>query len=413
MNLINNEKGYRAFVQINLSSFHHNMSNIIRMTKKSNSKIIAVVKADGYGHGAIRICIEALKHGINTFGVATIDEGIELRKNNLLKKIKIIVLGPAVINEYPIYVKYNLDIMLSGKEMTKQLINWNLSRKNKDKIINIHCMFDTGMSRIGYKINDDLKLIQNLYNGIYDGIKLIGLCTHMFNAPNKKSTLIQFNKFNNILNKLNKLNINQKNIEMYHIENSKSFMKDIINKDNNNDQENDDDNKKNINYVRIGSAMYGYVLTIKNIKMYPLISLYAQIRHISLIKKNKSVGYNGKWINNEEDNVLIATLSIGYADGYPREMSNKKNVIRIGNYLYDIAGLVSMDMMMINLGNPDKKPYIKNIKIGDYACLYGPKIEHDKNLDLNDITKHLGKQYDTSWNIICNINTKRVPKIYI
>ena len=154
--------------------------------------------------------------------------------------------------------------------------------------------------------------------------------------------------------------------------------------------------------------MHGFSNAVNNIEMLKTMSLKVQIRHIAEIEKGTPVGYGRTWV--AEEDVLIGTLSIGYADGYPRGMSNKKNVVRIGDNLYDIAGLVNMDMVMINLGNPDKKPEIKNIKVGDYAVLFGPKNEHKKNITLEWMSKELGAFYSTL-EITCGL-TKRVPLVY-
>merc|ERR1719445_2322078 len=140
-----------------------------------------------------------------------------------------------------------------------------------------------------------------------------------------------------------------------------------------------------------------------------LMTLCAHIRHIDEIKKGEFVGY-GRVFQAEED-CLIATLAIGYADGYPRGMSAKKQCVRIGDYLYDVAGKVCMDMMMIDLGNAEKNKQIKDIKVGDYAVLFGPKEEHEKNMDLDTMSEMLGSYY-SPWEITCGL-TKRCPAVFV
>ena len=156
-------------------------------------------------------------------------------------------------------------------------------------------------------------------------------------------------------------------------------------------------------YVRTGGAMYGWAE-----KMIPIVTLKAQIRHIVAIEEGTSVGYGKSWKAPED--VLVATLGIGYADGYPRGMSNHKQVVRIGDNLYDVAGKVCMDMMMVNLGNIEKNPEIKDIKVGDYAALFGPKEEHEKNIGLRWMAEQLGP-HASFYEILCQI-TKRVPLVY-
>merc|ERR1712087_757484 len=144
-------------------------------------------------------------------------------------------------------------------------------------------------------------------------------------------------------------------------------------------------------YVRVGGALYGYAPAVKGVEMQPTVSLKAQIRHIACIERGTPVGDGQKksWV--APDDVLIATLGIGYADGYPRGMSNQERVVRIGDELYDVAGKVCMDMMMVNLGSVNERPEIKDIKVGDYAVLFGPKEQHEKNVQVGWMAQQLGE----------------------
>ena len=167
------------------------------------------------------------------------------------------------------------------------------------------------------------------------------------------------------INRLTKLEEEGINVEMFHVENSKTLMSDVI----------DDKvvksflDKDTKGYARTGSAIYGAVGEESKEECKRLVSLHARIRHIEKLQKGESVGYDRAFV--AEEDVVIATLSIGYADGYPFGMTSKKQVVRIGDDLYDIAGRVAMDMFMVNLGNLEKNPQIKDIKVGDYACLFG------------------------------------------
>ena len=338
--------------------------------------------------------------GIKAFATATVIEAIELRTSSkamMGKDIKIIVLGASVEDEFELFAEYNLDLMASGIEMINALISWSKHKQGKNpNVINVHCMMDTGMSRIGFEVDGCLSSIKSIHKEL--GLKFVGLCTHFADAPNEEYTLLQFDRFTSVLKQLEADGIN---VEMFHCENSNSLMVDVI-EDETVKSYMDHDTK---GFVRIGGAMYGKKLTNTT----SLMSLHAQIRHIQEIKKGESVGYGRMFV--AEEDCVIATLSIGYADGYPRGMSTKKQCIRIGDYLYGVAGKVCMDMMMVNLGNTEKNKQINDIKVGDYAVLFGPKEEHEKNIDLETMSKLLGSFY-SPWEITCGL-TKRCPAVFV
>eukprot|EP01083_Nonionella_stella_P103418 295280_1 len=379
------------------------------MAKATGCDVIAVVKADAYGHGAIRIAHECLKVGIVVFGVATVVEGIQLRESSeqlRRKDIRIIVLGASVEDEYALFSVYNLDLMLSGPHMAESLINWCKNKRTEEdkrsNVIDIQCMMDTGMTRIGFQVDECLEAIKTIHaNGADLGLKFTGLCTHFADAPNEEYTLLQFDRFTSVLSTLDEQKIN---VEMFHCENSKSVMVDVI-EDKVVKSYMDRDTK---GFIRPGGAVYGFAGPSK-VELKPMMSLYAQIREIEDVKKGTTIGY-GRTIVTQED-VVIATLAIGFADGYPRTMSNKKQCVRIGDEVFDVAGRVCMDMMMVNLGNKEKNPNIKNIKIGDYAVLFGPKHAHQKNLTIPEMVKLLDANYNIT-EITCSL-TKRCPIVYV
>ena len=293
--------------------------------------------------------------------------------------------------------------MLSGPESLQLLLQWARARKDK-KQIDVQCMVDTGMTRIGFQVDACVDTIAELVSGDDHGLHFAGLCTHMADAPDEEYTLTQFARFTSVLQQLGAKHIN---VEMLHCENSKSLMCDVI-EDATVRALMDSDTQ---GYVRVGGALYGYAPAGAGVEMTPTVSLKAQIRHICAVAAGTPVGYGQakSWV--APDDVLIATLSIGYADGYPRGMSNQQRVVRIGDELYDVAGRVCMDMMMVNLGNPSKNDEISKIKMGDYAVLWGPQAQHAKNVQVAWMAEQLG-EYSSILEILCGINSQRVPICY-
>eukprot|EP01083_Nonionella_stella_P008127 23468_1 len=403
------KKSLRCYKEVNLSAFRHNVKAIQTAAKATGCDMIAVVKAQAYGHGAIRIAHECLKFGIKVFGVATVIEGIELRESSeqmKSKDVRIIVLGASVEDEYELFSVYNLDLMLSGPNMAESLVNWCKNKRTEEdkrnNIIDLQFMMDTGMTRIGFQVDECVQAIKTIHaNGSDLGLKFTGLCTHFADAPKEDYTLLQFDRFTSVLSTLDEQKIN---VEMFHCENSKSVMVDVID-DKTVKSYMDRDTK---GFLRTGGALYGLAGPSK-VELKPMMSLYAQIREIEDVKKGTPIGYGRTYVT--EEDVVIATLAIGYADGYPRTMSNKKQCVRIGDEVFDVAGRVCMDLMMVNLGNKEKNPNIKNIKIGDYAVLFGPKHTHEKNLSLTEMVKALDANY-SEWEITCGL-TKRCPIVYV
>merc|ERR1712013_979055 len=160
-------------------------------------------------------------------------------------------------------------------------------------------------------------------------------------------------------------------------------------------------------YVRVGGSLYGYGSTVGDVKLRYLSTLKAQIRNLADVSKGTPVGYGQatSWVAPED--VTIATIGCGYADGYPFDMSQQRDAVRIGDERYDIAGRVCMDMMMLNLGT-DKN---EKIKVGDYAVLWGPKEEHQRNLDLEAMSDRMG-ECDRVYSLFCSVNSKRVHLSY-
>ena len=333
-------------ITIDLNSIEKNYKLIKKKIGKECS-IAAVLKANAYGLGIKEISIKLKELGCKFFFVATLKEGIELRK--ILKDIEIFVLNGPIFFDVKIYnyfLDYNLIPIFNS---LKELKLWiRLESKNKKKIkIGLH--FDTGMNRFGIP-NVEIDKVKKLFEK--KTLNLFCIMSHLSSADekNKKINLLQKNLFN-------KINSDYKNV-LLSIANSSAIF-----------------NLKgfNFSFVRSGGALFGINPTKNKNPMNNVISLHAKVLQIKNLKteSNKVVGYNSTYQVNGA--LKIAVLGIGYADGYPRNLSNI-GYASFKNSKLPIVGTISMDYITVDLSKLRKK-----IKVGDWVELIG------KNISIQDV----------------------------
>jgi len=417
------------------------------VAQETKCKVMAVVKANAYGHGAVQVARAlASENEIDYFGVATLPEALELRKG-LEPDTNILVLGPTVQQEWALYSKHKIDIMVDSGEMASELIEWTKDAKECGTLrhaIQAHVMLNTGMSRMGLQAisssasdvtslnlskenssknltdgtpagsnpkegplqkgqqgvaevyhgvqtSNAAKVIKSLYDTPNDRVKFVGMCTHMSEANKQSSyTEAQFQRFYKCVVAVLEQGVK---LPMVHLENSESLLAKLV----------PSEDKKSMldmgaiqGYCRTGGAIYGqrnhdYLL--------PCITLTAQVRHVHIAKKGSPVGYDRTWIAKRDS--LIATIAIGFADGYSRYNSNKGSV-GIRGKIYNIAGKVCMDMMMVDLGPPDGDG--QEVTVGDYAVMYG-----EGGPSLKDVAELL----DTAQSDLTCVLGRRVLRKYV
>lgn len=362
-----------TYAQINLKNIKLNTEYIINKYKNYDY-YFGVVKADAYNHNSVKVSKEIIDAGCNYLAVASILEAVEIRKG--LKKygdkyisIPILCLENSKITKLYLLncLKYNITITINSLET----LNIILRVKNVFKIditnLKIHIKVDTGMNRLGISDKDDFNKVVNLLNN--NNIYLEGIYTHIFKAIDKDSYLKQINTFKDITSciDLNK-------IKIVHIPQSETLIK--------------YDKLDFVNGTRLGIIMYGFL----DNSLKSTFSLYSEVIQINNIKKGESVGYNGNYIAKEEKEI-IATISIGYADGVVRNFTGA--YVYINDKKYNIVGSVCMDMLMIKVD--------ENVKLYDKVA-----ILKDNNHIL-DIARHLNT---IGYEVICNIG-KRVLRRYI
>ncbi|MGG7144165.1 alanine racemase [Clostridium nigeriense] len=366
------------WAEINLNNLINNINEI--KIKSKESEIIGVVKANAYGHGAVEISKVLLNCGVKKLAVANIVEAIELRENDIFAPIMLL----GISEDYSInaLIKYNVEPTVSTLSFAEKL---NEKAKELNKIVNIHIAIDSGMGRIGFR--DNLKDIDDIVNiSKLSNLNIESVFSHFSTADSKDKSYSQkqIDIYNSILNRLKDkgLTVNKKNLS-----NSAAII---------------DLPESCFNYIRPGIIQYGYYPSDEvnkyNINIKPVLTWKTRIVHIKEVEKNEFIGYGMTYKTTRK--TIVATLPVGYADGYSRGLSNKGKVIIKGK-LAPIIGNVCMDQFMVDVTD------IEDLKTGDEAILLGS--DGNVKFDAEDMAKIL----DTiSYEVLCLIG-RRAPRVYI
>jgi alanine racemase len=367
-----------VWAEVDLGCIEHNVKQIKSLCE--NKKIYGVVKADAYGHGALDIVQVLLKSGVTDLAVALITEALEIIKSGI--NVPILILGFTPLTFAEDILNNNIEQTVYDLEYAKKLSE---IAKEKNKTAKIHIAVDTGMGRIGLLPNEKgmeaVRQISKLPN-----INIEGIFTHFSTADeaDKTYSIEQLAKFNKFVNDLENEGIK---FNIKHASNSAGIM---------------DLPEAHFNAVRPGIIMYGYYPSNEVIKerldLKPALTLKTSVVHVKTLPKDMYISYGRKYKTDKER--VIATLPIGYADGYTRALSNKGKVI-VNGKLASIVGSVCMDQCMIDVTD------VGTVKVGDEVILLG---EHgNTRFNADDLAELL----DTiNYEIICMIG-RRVPRVYI
>lgn len=377
----------RAWAEIDLDAIKNNIKEIRRHVGEKQ-KILGVVKADGYGHGYLEVAKTLLENGADSLGVAFLDEAIQLRKCGI--DVPILILG----NTPPEYAEELIKNDIMPNCYTKELaMAMSRAGEKLKKTGKIHIKIDTGMGRVGYRYTEDEKINKNTVNEITEISKLPyleidGLFTHfsVADADDDEYTKNQFHRFNTLCSRVKESGIN---IPLCHCCNSASLMRFP---------------EFHMDMVRPGIILYGLLPSnfidkdILNLK--PAMSLKAQITNIKTVESGISVSYGRKYIS-ENAQTKIATVPIGYADGYSRVLSSKTEMI-VENKKCKQIGNICMDQCMIDVTS------VNNVNIGDEVILFGESNLGTK-IPIEDIAESMGT---INYEILCVIG-KRIPRVYL
>ncbi len=362
-----------AWVEINLDAIEHNILEL-KSFVKTGSKVLAVVKADAYGHGSSMIAPTLLASGVDYLGVASIDEGMELRNNKFT--CPILVLGAAPVWAFDYAAKNNISLSLF---LDNHIEAAELTYKKTGIKTKAHIKLDTGMNRIGVEPEDAVEFIKKVQRN--STIELQGIFTHFACSENEKKTLEQIKRWENILSSIDCKNL------ILHCCNTAAAIAGY--------------NIKNYNMVRLGLAIYGLLPELppfaeKTPDLIPAMSLKGRIINIHTAHKNSGVSYSHTYITDKE--TTIATIPIGYADGVDRGLSNKIYGILNGHKVKQI-GNITMDQMMFDITGVKANE-------GDVITLIG--TDGNENISVNEWAEILGT---INYELICRLKV-RLARVY-
>ncbi len=358
-----------SWVEINLENIAYNMRSI-RNNTPQGIKLLAVVKADAYGHGSVMLAPTLLASGADMLGVASIDEGVDLRQAKI--NCEILVLGAVPIWAAESAVKANLTIAIFSYEHLEACKQAFERTGIKPKV---HVKLDTGMNRIGVSVDDAVDFINEAKNADY--VDLCGVFTHLANAESREKTQIQIDRWNNVISQ-----IDTKGLLLHILNTAGAMCYDV----------------PNSNMYRAGIGIYGLYPDlpddgkVRKPDFKSVMSLKARIVNIHEAKDGEGVSYGHTFT--AQGAKKIATVPLGYADGVPRCLSNKifgaingKNVPQIGN--------ITMDQMMFDITGVEAK-------LGDVITVL------DEEHSIDEWAKILGT---INYELACRLKV-RLPRVY-
>lgn len=367
----------RVYADISLDNIIANVKDLMSLTMPG-TKAMAVVKADAYGHGDVAVA-RALEPFTDAYAVATVEEGLNLRDNGIEKMI--LVLGYVDSAHFESIINADISIPLFDSETADEL---SLTAVRLGRRAKCHIKVDTGMRRIG--LEPDQSGIETVIKiSKLQGIEAEGIFTHFAAADeaDKTGANKQLEKFRTFIDCLADKGITFK---YKHCSNSAGII---------------DMPGANMDMVRLGIAMYGMYpsdeVIKENVKLYPAVELKSFVTMVKTIKTGERVSYNGTYAAKRDS--VIATVETGYADGYPRNLSNKGYVLIRGQRA-PIAGRVCMDQFMVDVTD------IPGVCRGDMVTLIGS--DGGENISVEEIAETAGT---FNYELVCGLG-KRIPRNY-
>ncbi|MBC8587020.1 alanine racemase [Paratissierella segnis] len=368
-----------VYLEINMDNLTNNYNEIRRIVNP-NTKIMAVIKANAYGHGSVELAKMYEKIGVDRLAVSIISEAVELRREGI--KIPIQLLNYTPESQLGLVIDNDIIQGIYTYEDAKLLSDLAVKKGKKAKI---HIKIDTGMGRIGFLPNEDsIKEIVKIHK--LPKLEMEGMFTHFAKADetDKSFTKIQFERFNWVSEKLEENGIE---LKVKHVSNSAAII---------------DLPEYNLDLVRPGIILYGYYpsdeVNKNKINLKPAMTLKSKISNIKTVPEGTGISYGHIYSTSKKS--VIATVPIGYADGYSRILSGKADVC-INNKRAPIVGRICMDQMMVDITGID------NANIGDEVVLFG--YDNESYPRVEELASLLGT---INYEFICMMG-RRIPRVFI
>ncbi|TVP65479.1 MAG: alanine racemase [Nodularia sp. (in: Bacteria)] len=370
----------RAWVEIDLGALSHNVQQLVQFLSP-RTQLMAVVKADAYGHGAVTVAQTAVQSGAGWLGVATVPEGIQLREGGI--KAPILILGAAYTPEQiQAIAHWKLQPTLCSPKQALIFSNI-LETINHGSPLSVHIKLDTGMSRLGTNWQEAAEFVQLVQN--LPHLEIASIYSHLATADDVNPTLMQeqHKRFEQAIAQVKTIGINP---PCLHLANSAATL-----------------THRALHYdiVRAGLAIYGlypaaHLQNVVNLK--PVLQLKARVTHVKTIAAGTGVSYGQKFITPQE--MRLAVVGIGYADGVPRHLSQKMQVLIRGQRVPQI-GTITMDQLMLDVSA------IPDLQEGEIVTLLGEQGR--EQISANDWAEKLNT---ISWEILCGFK-HRLPRVAV
>jgi alanine racemase len=375
-----NNTYYRVQANVNLDAIRHNLLEV-RKILNEDTKLMVIIKADAYGHGAVPLAKAIGDSGkIDCYGVAIIEEAVELREARIDKPI--LILGYTPKEQYDLVVANEVAQTVFQYDMAKALSE---EAKRQGKIAKIHIKIDTGMTRIGY--TDTKESIEEIKRiAALEHIEIEGLYSHFARADetDKIGTQMQLQRFITFVTMLEQEGIY---IPVKHIANSAGII---------------EFPKAYFNMVRCGIATYGIypsdMVNHDDIKLSPAMEIKTRVIFVKDVEPGVGVSYGSTYVTDKYSK--IATIPVGYADGYSRNLSNYGKVIINGQYA-PILGRICMDQFMVDVTD------IQDVKQGDIVTLLGK--DRDAYISAEELAEW---SHSFAYELVCTVG-KRIPRVYL
>ena len=373
----------RCWTEIDYEAIEHNVNEIKKLV--GDTKIMGIMKANAYGHGAVKCTKKLVECGVDFFGVSSVDEALELRNAGIEENI--LILGYTPPEHYHYLYEKNLIQSLVSHDYALKL---NAYAKDKDTVIRCHCKVDTGMCRTGviyHSKHKDMDEIVDEYKMSH--LQVEGIFSHFpvsdeLDMDSKTFTKTQIELFKEVLNNLENEGIQP---GLRHIQNSYGIL---------------NYGDMNMDYCRPG-LLYMGVTSDDSVKILsepdfkPILSLYANISLVKWLENGDTVSYGRHYTVTKP--TKVATMSIGYADGLPRFASNKGLEVLIHGVKCPIIGNICMDQCMVDVTN------VEDVKEGDVACIIGKQGNEEVTVD------EISRKAETINNETLSLITARVPRL--
>lgn len=370
-----------VWIEVDLDAIKKNV-RAIRRHIPNTSKIMAVVKANAYGHGSVEVARQALESGASELAVASVEEGIVLRRAGITAPI--LVLGFTALSCVKKSAVWNITLSAFQVSWIKKA-NRILEKEADSKRLSIHINVDTGMGRLGVRTEEDLlAVVKALKSSTY--LSWDGIFTHFSTAdePDTELTMLQHEKFISFLRFLKNQDITLPTVHMCNTAAAIAFP------------------EFSADMIRLGIGLYGLypsasIKELNLVDLTPALSLKARIAYVkAMVTDPRTVSYGATYI--AEPGEIIATIPIGYADGYSRALSNRGFILHRGRRV-PVAGRVTMDMIMVSLGENEGKQ-------GEEVVIYGK--QQGAEISVDEIAEMLGT---ISYEVL-SVLSRRIPRFY-